>query len=361
MISFAANLYSLKKILVTGVAGFIGFHFMKRALEGGLEVVGLDNINDYYDIEIKYARLNELGFDRKGAESGKKVSSATNADAHFIRMDLQNREGLMELCREEQFDAIVNLAAQAGVRYSLTHPHVYTESNITGFLNILEAARHTQIKHLVFASSSSVYGLNDHIPFDTKHNTDHPISLYAASKKANELMAHSYAHLYGIPCTGLRFFSAYGPWGRPDMALFIFTKNILEGKAIDVYNHGKMKRDFTYIDDLVEGVFRVLMKAPVANPEWKKSNGAPDRSSAPYRIYNIGNNDPIELGEFIVALEEKLGKKAIKNMCPMQAGDVSQSWADSGELVRDFGYNPRTGVKEGITRFVDWYRDFYKV
>lgn len=360
MLKFAANPQSLKKILVTGVAGFIGFHFMKRALSEGLEVVGLDNINDYYDVRIKYARLAQLGFNQSDILPNTLVQSQSNPQAKFIQMDLQNAEGLMELCKAEKFDGIVNLAAQAGVRYSLTHPHVYTESNISGFLHILEAARHTQVKHLVFASSSSVYGINDEIPFSTKHNTDHPISLYAASKKANELMAHSYAHLYQIPCTGLRFFSAYGPWGRPDMALFIFTQNILEGKPIDVYNHGKMKRDFTYIDDLVDGVFKVLNNVPNTNPSWLKSTSEHDTSSAPFQLYNIGNNDPIELGDFIVALEEKLGKKALKNMCEMQPGDVSQSWADSSELIKNVGYLPKTSVKEGISHFVDWYLDFYK-
>ncbi|HEY8367227.1 MAG TPA: NAD-dependent epimerase [Bacteroidia bacterium] len=350
----------MKKILVTGVAGFIGFHFMKRALAEGMEVVGLDNINDYYDVNIKYARLAQLGFDSSEIQLKSLVRSKTNPQARFIQLDLLDSDGVMQLCKEEKFDGIVNLAAQAGVRYSLTHPHVYTESNITGFLHILEAARHTQVKHLVFASSSSVYGLNDEIPFSTKHNTDHPISLYAASKKANELMAHSYSHLYNIPCTGLRFFSAYGPWGRPDMALFIFTQKIIAGEPIDVYNHGKMKRDFTYIDDLVDGVYKVLHQIPQANPDWKKSTGPYDRSSAPYKLYNIGNNDPIELKDFIVALEEKLNKKAICNMCPMQAGDVSQSWADSSELIDDVAYEPKTTVKEGISKFVDWYIEFYK-
>lgn len=333
---------------------------MKRALAEGLEVVGLDNINDYYDVNIKYARLAQLGFERSEITPQILNTSKSNPKARFIQLDLLNAKALMELCVNEKFDAIVNLAAQAGVRYSLTHPHVYTESNITGFLHILEAARHTKVKHLVFASSSSVYGINDEIPFSTKHNTDHPISLYAASKKANELMAHSYAHLYDIPCTGLRFFSAYGPWGRPDMALFIFTKQIIAGEAIDVYNNGKMKRDFTFIDDLVDGVYKVLQHAPSRNVEWVKSNGPNDRSSAPYKIYNIGNNDPIELNDFIVAIEEKLNKKAIQNLCPMQAGDVSQSWADSSELIEDVSYTPKTSVKEGISKFIDWYTDFYK-
>lgn len=324
-------------------------------------MVGLDVINAYYDTAIKYDRLEQMGFAREDIVPGKFVQSRRHAHAGFVQMDLMDREGIDRLCREYNFDTVINLAAQAGVRYSLTHPYVYADSNITGFLNILEACRHNKVQHLVFASSSSVYGLNEEIPFSTLHNVDHPMSLYAASKKANELMAHSYAHLYGLPCTGLRFFSAYGPWGRPDMALFIFTKNILEGKPIDVYNHGVMKRDFTYIDDLVEGVYRVAGRPAEADPAWGGSSPRPDTSSAPWRIYNIGNNDPVELMDFIIALEEKLGRRAIMNMLPMQPGDVPGSWADSGDLVRDFGYRPSTSVKEGISRFVDWYTAYYNM
>lgn len=334
---------------------------MQRVISTGAFVVGLDVINAYYDTAIKYDRLEQMGFAKEDIAPGKFVQSRKHAHAGFVQMDLMDAEGINRLCREYTFDTVINLAAQAGVRYSLTHPHVYADSNITGFLNILEACRHNKVEHLVFASSSSVYGLNEEIPFSTLHNVDHPMSLYAASKKANELMAHSYAHLYGLPCTGLRFFSAYGPWGRPDMALFIFTKNILEGTPIDVYNHGIMKRDFTYIDDLVEGVYRVAERPAAPDPEWGGTAPRPDTSSAPWRIYNIGNNDPVELMDFIIALEEKLGRKAIMNMLPMQPGDVPGSWADSGDLVRNFGYKPSTSVKEGISRFVDWYTEYYKV
>jgi len=351
----------LNKILVTGTAGFIGYHMMQRIIATGATVVGLDVINDYYDTTIKYDRLARMGFRKEDIRPGVFVQSSINTNAGFIQLDLMDAAGINRLFGEQGFDTVINLAAQAGVRYSLTHPHVYADSNITGFLNILEACRHNKVQHLVFASSSSVYGLNEEIPFSTLHNVDHPMSLYAASKKANELMAHSYAHLYGLPCTGLRFFSAYGPWGRPDMALFIFTKNILEGKPIDVYNHGVMKRDFTYIDDLTEGVYRVALHPAQPDATWGGSNPRPDTSSAPWRIYNIGNNDPVELMDFIIALEEKLGKKAIMNMLPMQPGDVPGSWADSGDLVRNLGYKPGTSVKEGISRFVDWYTEYYNL
>ncbi len=336
----------MTKILVTGAAGFIGFHLAKRLLEQGAEVVGLDNLNDYYDVSLKEARLRLL----EGC-----------AGFRFVKMELADRGGISGLFKEERFDAVVNLAAQAGVRYSLVNPHAYTESNISGFLNILEGCRHAGVGHLVYASSSSVYGANTAMPFSVHHNVDHPVSLYAATKKANELMAHTYASLYGIPTTGLRFFTVYGPWGRPDMALFLFTKAILEERPIDVFNYGKMQRDFTYVDDIVEGVCRVLDRVPVPDPAW--SGGAPDpgTSYAPYRIYNIGNNNPVDLLRFIEVLEGALGREAIKNLLPMQAGDVPATYADIDDLTRDVGFQPVTSLEDGIGRFVAWYRDYYRV
>ena len=334
----------MRKILVTGSAGFIGFHVAKRLLEIGDKVVGLDNLNDYYDVSLKRARLAQL----------------TPVPAFgFVKMDLADREGVRQLFEAENFDFVVHLAAQAGVRYSLTNPEAYVGANLVGFANVLEGCRSSKVRHLVFASSSSVYGANTRMPFSVHDNVDHPVSLYAATKKANELMAHVYAHLYGLPCTGLRFFTVYGPWGRPDMALFLFTRAILEGRPIPVYNHGKMRRDFTYIDDVVEGVIRVAERIPEPNPEWCSDRPDPGTSSAPYRIYNIGNHDPVELIKFIEILENKIGRKAQLELLPIQPGDVPATYADVDDLTRDTGFQPQTLIEEGIGRFVDWYREYY--
>lgn len=349
----------MKKVLVTGAAGFIGYHLSRKLVDQGHEVVGLDIINDYYEIQLKYDRLRESGIEGEGLEKGILLQSSTHANYSFVRLELQDREGIFSLFKEQKFEVVVNLAAQAGVRYSLSHPQVYIDSNITGFLNILEACRAYPVENLIYASSSSVYGLNKKMPFQVESNVDHPVSLYAASKKSNELMAHTYSHLFGIPTIGLRFFTVYGPWGRPDMALFLFTKAILEGKAIQVFNHGKMERDFTYIDDIVGGIERMVVKAPVANPDWNPLDPDPSSSSAPFRIYNIGNSSPVKLTSFIEALEDSLGKKAEKIMMPIQPGDVEKTWADVSALVRDYGYNPGTPVEEGIQNFVSWYRSYY--
>ncbi len=333
------------KILVTGAAGFIGFHIAKALMEQGREVVGLDNLNAYYDVSLKEARLKMLeafpGF-------------------RFLRASLEDRPVIEEFFAREHFDAVINLAAQAGVRYSLQNPHTYIESNVVGFLNVLEGCRHTNVKHLVYASSSSVYGANASVPFSEHHSADHPVSLYAATKKSNELMAHTYAHLFGLPATGLRFFTVYGPWGRPDMAYFSFTKAILEGRTIDVYNHGRMQRDFTYIDDVVNGVVRVLEHPPQPDPDWNAAAPDPAGSSAPYRIYNIGNNQPVELGRFINILEECLQKQASKNMRPLQPGDVPVTCADVDDLMRLAGFKPGMPLETGLRHFVEWYRDYYK-
>lgn len=322
-------------------------------------MVGLDSINDYYDQRVKYGRLARAGIDEKEISSNILVTSKTHANYKFIKLKLEDRDALNALFAQEKFDAVCNLAAQAGVRYSLQNPAAYVDSNITGFLNILEACRHNDVKNLSYASSSSVYGLNEELPFSTSHNVDHPISLYAASKKANELMAHTYSHLFGIATTGLRFFTVYGPWGRPDMALFLFTKAALEGKTIDVFNHGKMLRDFTYIDDIVEGVVRVIDNPAKANPQWSGQAPDPSSSSAPWKVYNIGNNNPVELMEFIEAIERALGMKIKKNLLPLQAGDVPATYADVTDLVEDLHYQPATPVQVGIDRFVAWYREFF--
>ena len=333
-------------ILVTGAAGFIGYHVARRLLERGETVIGIDNLNNYYDVWLKRARLAQL-------KPFKKFD--------FRKLDLINRKGMAALFSKHGFRRVVHLAAQAGVRYSLVNPHVYTDSNVVGFMNILEGCRHANTAHLVYASSSSVYGGNTRMPFSVHDNVDHPVSLYAATKKANELMAHTYAHLYGLPCTGLRFFTVYGPWGRPDMALFLFTKAILAGKPIDVYNHGNMKRDFTYIDDIVEGVVRALDRPAAPDPAW--SGDAPNSatSSAPYRLYNIGNHQPVELLRFIEMLEQALGRPAKKKFLPLQAGDVPATYADVQDLIDDVGFKPDTPLQEGIRRFVEWYRSYYKV
>jgi UDP-glucuronate 4-epimerase len=334
------------KFLVTGAAGFIGYHVTERLLAMGHQVVGIDNLNDYYAVSLKQARLDML---------------ANQPACQFIKLDLADRNGIAELFAEHQFERVIHLGAQAGVRYSLDHPLAYADSNLIGHLNILEGCRHNKVGHLLYASSSSVYGLNRKLPFSTDDSVDHPISLYAATKKANELMSHSYSHLYGLPTTGLRFFTVYGPWGRPDMALFKFTKAILAGESIDVYNHGEMHRDFTYIDDIAEAVVRLQAIVPQPNANWTVEQGSPASSSAPYHVYNIGNSSPIKLMEYIHALEAALGIKAHKNMLPMQPGDVLDTSADTEELYQTIGFKPETSVIEGVKRFVDWYRAFYNV
>jgi len=336
----------MAKILVTGAAGFIGSHTATRLLARGEEVVGLDNVNDYYDPTLKEARLTRL---------------APHAGFRMVRMELGDREGVERLFRDERFDRVIHLAAQAGVRYSLTNPHAYIDSNLVGFLHILEGCRHHGVQHLTYASSSSVYGANTAMPFSVHHNVDHPLSLYAATKKANELMAHTYSHLYGLPTTGLRFFTVYGPWGRPDMALFMFTKAILEGKPIEVFNFGKMQRDFTYIDDIVEGVIRTSDHTAPRNPDWDSNHPDPATSTAPYRIYNIGNNNPVELMHLIGTLEQELGRTAEKIMLPMQPGDVPATYADVEALVQDVGFAPKTPIETGVANFVAWYRDYYNI
>ncbi|MGD2033912.1 MAG: NAD-dependent epimerase [Bacteroidales bacterium] len=347
------------KILVTGTAGFIGFHLAKRLLERGDEVVGLDNINDYYSVDLKLGRLAEAGIDKKKIGYGKKITSGSNSSYHFIQLNLEDKEQIDRLFSEEKFDRVCNLAAQAGVRYSLENPMAYMNSNIVGFLNILEACRHNQVKHLAYASSSSVYGLNESMPFSTHDNVDHPVSLYAASKKSNELMAHSYSYLFQLPTTGLRFFTVYGPWGRPDMALFLFTKAMLEDKPVKVFNEGNMQRDFTYIDDIIEGVVRVIDTVPGKNRSWTGKHPDPATSVAPYKVYNIGNSNPVNLMDFIEAIELSLGKKAKKDYLPMQPGDVKATWADASDLEAELQYKPSTTVREGVKKFIDWYLAYY--
>lgn len=334
-----------ESVLVTGAAGFIGFHLSQKLCLQGYQVIGLDNLNDYYDVNLKKSRLDIL---------------IKNANFSFSKIDLVNAKELSDLFSKNNFTYVVNLAAQAGVRYSLTNPMAYLESNLHGFLNILEACRHHNTKHLIYASSSSVYGANREMPFSVNHNVDHPISLYAASKKSNELMAHAYSALYNLPTTGLRFFTVYGPYGRPDMAAFIFTKAIIENKPIDIYNHGKMKRDFTYVDDIVESVTRLISKIASPNEQWSGFKPDPATSFAPYRLFNIGNNKPIELLTFIEVIEEKLGKKAIKNFLPLQAGDVVETFADVDDLIREVNFKPSTSVVTGMGKFIDWYIDYYK-
>ena len=347
------------KFLITGTAGFIGYHLAKRLLERGDEVVGIDNINDYYDTNLKFARLEDTGIDPKAVEWHTKVSSTTFPKYSFVRMNLEDKEEMMDLFKEEKFDVVVNLAAQAGVRYSLSHPDAYIQANIVGYLNILEACRYYPVKHLVYASSSSVYGSNTQMPFSVHHNVDHPVSLYATSKKCNELMSHTYSHLFNIPTTGLRFFTVYGPWGRPDMALFLFTEAIEKGEPIQVFNEGKMKRDFTFIDDIVEGIVRVADNPATKNDDYSSDNPDPGTSYAPYRLYNIGNSSPVLLMDFIEAIEKTLGKEAIKNLLPLQAGDVPASHADVEDLIRDVSYKPETPIQDGIDAFIAWYRAYY--
>ena len=356
------------KILITGTAGFIGSHLAIKLLERGDEVVGLDNINDYYDQNVKYGRHQRGGIIEKledGANLpyGELLTSSTNSNYKFIKLNLEDKDAMNNLFEDEKFDAVCNLAAQAGVRYSLTNPDAYMASNIIGFMNILECCRHNNVNNLSYASSSSVYGSNTKLPFSTEDNVDHPISLYAASKKSNELMAHTYSHLFDISTTGLRFFTVYGPWGRPDMALFLFTKAALEGKSIDVFNNGDMLRDFTYIDDIVEGVVRVIDNQKEIKPAYLPLNGdtSGSKEQVRYKIYNIGNNNPVKLMDFISAIENRLGKKIEKNFMPLQAGDVPATFADVSDLVNDLGYKPETPVQDGINKFVDWYMDFFKV
>ncbi len=332
------------KVLITGVAGFIGFHLAERLLDSGYHVTGVDNLNPYYDVRLKEDRLAIL---------------TPFENFEFHKIDLSDKKGLEKIFGNTSFDVVVNLAAQAGVRYSLTNPNAYVDSNITGFVNILECCRHFHAKHLVFASSSSVYGANTKMPFSVHDNVDHPVSLYAASKKSNELMAHTYSHLFQLPCTGLRFFTVYGPWGRPDMALFLFTKAIFAGKPIKVFNHGRMKRDFTYIDDIVEGVIRVMARLPESNPKWSGDAPDPATSYAPYKLYNIGNNNPVKLMEFIAVIEKALGKKAKKEFLDLQPGDVPATYADIDDLIKDVGFKPETPIETGIERFIAWYKDYY--
>ena len=334
-----------QNVLVTGAAGFIGYHLAARLLNDGCRVVGLDNLNPYYDVTLKEARLERL----------KKAS-----DFEFVQFDLAERQKMQDLFADTGFDVVVNLAAQAGVRYSLENPYAYVDSNLVGFVNLLECCRHHAVQHFVFASSSSVYGANTAMPFSVHHNVDHPVSLYAATKKANELIAHTYSHLYGLSCTGLRFFTVYGPWGRPDMALFLFTQAILENKPIQVFNHGKMQRDFTYIDDIIEGVVRVMGRLPEGNPKWSGDKPDPGTSYAPYKIYNIGNNNPVELTHFIEVIEAALGKKAEKQYMDLQPGDVPATYADVDDLMQDVGFKPATPIEVGIGHFVDWYKQFYQ-
>ena len=347
------------KILVTGTAGFIGFHLVRKLLKEGYEVIGLDQINDYYDINLKYGRLRATGIEMEEIPWNVPVQSVTLPGYRFCRLNLEDREAVMQLFEREKPDRVIHLAAQAGVRYSLTHPGVYLDSNIYGFLSILEACRRYPVGHLVYASSSSVYGLNKAMPFSEKHPVDHPVSLYAATKKSNEMMAHTYSSLFGLPATGLRFFTAYGPWGRPDMALFLFTRNILAGKPIDIYNYGEMERDFTYVDDIVNGISAVLALPPEPSDHWDALHPDPSTSSAPYRILNIGNSHPVKLMDFVKALEESLGKKAILHKMPIQPGDVPATWADVSALRKLTGYQPQTTVEQGIKRFTKWYLEYY--
>jgi UDP-glucuronate 4-epimerase len=349
------------KILVTGTAGFIGFHLAKMLLERGDEVIGLDNINDYYDVNLKYGRLNELGISQHELEENKLIVSKSYPKHQFIKLDLSNKEKIDELFKNEKFDAVCNLAAQAGVRYSLENPHAYIDSNIVGFLNILEGCRHHNVKNLSYASSSSVYGLNQSQPFKTSDKTEHQVSVYAATKKSNEMLAHTYSHLYGIQTTGLRFFTVYGPWGRPDMAPMLFTDAILNDRAIKVFNYGKMSRDFTYIDDIVEGIVKVIDNPAKSNANWKPKDPEIQSSSAPYKLYNIGNNAPVDLMKFIETIENTLGKIAKKNMLPIQPGDVVSTYADTTELIENFNYKPFTELDKGVSTFIKWYRKFYNI
>lgn len=349
------------KILLTGIAGFIGFSLARELVKGGDEIIGLDNINEYYDVSLKYARLAELGIDKISADSLSLTRSAKYENLGFIKLDLSDTKAILKFFKEQNFDCVVNLAAQAGVRYSLENPHSYISSNILGFENILEGSCKTAVKNLVFASSSSVYGLNSALPFSESSSTQHPISLYAATKRANEMMAHSYAHLFNLPCTALRFFTVYGPWGRPDMALFKFVKAAFNNESIDVYNYGNMKRDFTYISDIIDGIIKCIKTPAKPSKNFNPQNPDPAISSAPYRVYNIGRGQSIALMDFICAVEKILGVEIKKNMLPMQAGDVEATWCDTSALERDFGYKPKVSTNEGVKEFITWYKDYYGV
>jgi len=348
----------MPKVLLTGSAGFIGYHVFKRLQKAGVDVLGVDNLNNYYDVNLKLGRLKDCGFDLEGIAYGRVVNSPQGG--RFLQLNLEDRAGSATLFQKEPFDLVCHLAAQPGVRYSLENPHAYIDSNIVAFLNILEGCRHSKVGHLVYASSSSVYGLNPKIPFTVEDSVDHPVSLYAATKKSNELMAHCYSYLYDLPVTGLRFFTVYGPWGRPDMALFKFTKAILANKPLPVFNHGELERDFTYVDDIVEGITRILFgPTPQGDPDWLQ-NPATARSLKPYHIYNIGNGHPVKLLDFISAIEKAVGKKAVIDSMPMQPGDVYRTWADTAALQRDYHFHPQTPIEEGVKRFVDWYIDYYR-
>ena len=349
------------KVLITGTAGFIGSHLAQRLLKEGFEVIGLDCINDYYDVNLKYDRLEKAGIVKSEIADGKITQSNKFDKYRFVKIKLEDKAALDNLFENEEFDYVVNLAAQAGVRYSIDNPYAYIDSNVIGFINILEACRYNKIKHLVYASSSSVYGLNEQIPFSTSSCTDHPMSLYAATKKANELMAHTYSQLYNLPTTGLRFFTVYGPWGRPDMALFLFAEAARKGEAINVYNYGEMMRDFTYVDDIVEGILRATKHIPKKNTNWSGKNPDSSYSSAPYTVYNIGNNSPVKLMDFITAIENELGTEIKKNMLPLQAGDVPKTFANVEDLIRDVDYKPETTVEHGIKQFLNWYKIYYNV
>jgi len=349
------------KILVTGTAGFIGYHTVLKLVDKCGQIIGIDGINDYYDVNLKYGRLAETGIDKSAVEYNTPVKSTKFDNYSFIKLNLEDREAMKKLFEKEKFTHVCHLAAQAGVRYSIENPYAYIDSNISGFINILECCRNHKVEHLVFASSSSVYGLNEKIPFSTSDNVDHPVSLYAATKKSNELMAHAYSHLYQIPVTGLRFFTVYGPWGRPDMAYFSFTKAISEGKPINIFNNGDMMRDFTYIDDIIEGVVRVLGIIPKGNSIWSGMKPDPSCSKAPYKIYNIGNNNPVKLLDFVKVIEKELGREADKKYLPMQAGDVYATYADVDDIVKDTGFRPSTTIEDGINKFVTWYKGYYSV
>ncbi|MDG5766336.1 NAD-dependent epimerase [Balneolales bacterium ANBcel1] len=347
-------------ILVTGAAGFIGYYTANKLLGEGHRVLGLDVVNDYYTVGLKYDRLAQLGIRKENIREKQIVTSQTRENFRFLKADIADRSLVSTVFEAESFDAVIHLAAQAGVRYSLENPHAYADSNITGFLNILEGCRHHPVEHLIYASSSSVYGANTNLPFSVKHNVDHPVSLYAASKKANELMAHTYSHLYGVPVTGLRFFTVYGPWGRPDMAYFKFADLMTSGKSIDVYNHGEMERDFTYVDDIIESIARLLPLPPEGNSEWNGDRPDPATSFAPYQLFNIGNNNPVRLMDFITEIERNLGIEAKKNFMEIQPGDVPKTWADVSDLFEYTGYKPQIGIREGIANFVTWYREYYR-
>lgn len=348
------------KILVTGAAGFIGYHTCKRLLEDKLEVVGLDNINSYYDPELKLSRLQQLGIDATDLSFGETKLSTQNKDFQFVKINLEDNQNILTLFEKQNFTHIIHLAAQAGVRHSIKEPFSYVNSNLLGFMSIIEACRSFQVKHFIYASSSSVYGLNQLVPFSEKHNTDHPTSLYAATKKSNEMIAHAYSYLFGIPVTGLRFFSVYGPWGRPDMAYFSFTEKILKEQPIDLYNYGKMKRDFTYIGDIVEGIIRILTSPPLPLDSLQNIEATPDRSTAPYRIYNIGNNQSVPLEDFVSVLENAIGKKAIKKYLPLQPEDVVETYANIDSIVETVAFKPSTSIKEGMKKFTDWYLDYFE-